>query len=778
MSFAGITRIRARGFRGATRPLELELDPARPFVLLYGDNGCGKSTIADAIELAIAGTKGSLADIGSATIADLASKGVTTGPLQVELEVGGETYRATMPGSKPQLSGPGERPRVLILRRARLAAMAVATPSDRYEELKRFIDVETVAACEAQLEKAAKEARARLGDSATRHTETEGELDSIWRDAVGATAVHSGGTAHEWATELVATSPDRGATAERGRALTSLAAHLSRAHEMQLQAGRAAAESTAANVARDKARERFAARATTLASAPAEVELLQAAKAVLAAEGTAADRCPLCTQQMSRTELAARVDARLTALTELDAARRQAESAARHAQASEGAVKLARRQHGAAVEALKSELSLALPHLPPEVPTTARGFVEAVALEETPSKLDEELASLRASLDSAASAGTAQDHLRADVKRTLDRGAETHRQAEDDERLSRRLESMLQVVRDMRKEHVEGVLAEVAGEVNRLYAEIHPGEMAVLGSASFYLDPKTRASLHHRVRFGSADSVAPQACYSESHLLTLALCLWLALAKRERPGEAVLVLDDVITGVDAAHMKRLAALLAREGREFAQVILTTQSQRLRRYLQSGLGPTHQLDSRALRWSLALGIACGLDPGDVERLRQELAKPVPHREMVAVAAVRVLEALLRQLALLYRRPVPFGEPPEPTLGELLDAWPKKDGGRVRVERFDGSAWSEVGSLGDRLAAVRDLGHVRNQVAAHLSTIGDEVPAAEVESYARAVASIADLLLCDACGQLPCRPKDEAYRCSCKTGGRRMLPVKLT
>jgi hypothetical protein len=139
---------------------------------------------------------------------------------------------------------------------------------------------------------------------------------------------------------------------------------------------------------------------------------------------------------------------------------------------------------------------------------------------------------------------------------------------------------------------------------------------------------------------------------------------------------------------------------------------------------------------------------------------------------------VLEALLRQLTLLYRRPVPFGEPPEPTLGELLDAWPKKEAARVRVEHREGDVWKEVGSLGDALGAIRDLEHVRNQAVAHLSAIGDEVPAVEVESYARAVAALADLVICDACGQLPCRAKDEAYRCACKPGGRRLLPVRLT
>lgn len=780
MSFAGITRIRASGFRGATQPFELVLDPKRPFVLLYGDNGSGKSTLADAIELAVAGTKGSLADVKSALITDLATKGVPAGPLRVELEISGLVFGATMPASKPQLSGPSPRPRVLILRRARLAAMAVATPGDRYEELKRFIDVDAVVACEAQLEKAVKDAKARLDDSAKRYAAAAAELETLWGEAVGVTssAADTAVAAHAWATDLVASVPDDAAASETGRALGSLAGEVPHAHGAQREASRATAQAGAAVVAQDEARARLDANAAILASVPAEVELLRAAKAVLAGGKPAGEHCPLCTQPIARVELAATVDARLTALSELDAARRQVEAAARQAQVVEGAALLARRQHGEAVDDLRAGFARALPHLPPTLVEAARRMVDALALEEPPPDLDQELARLRVSLEAFASAGAEQGHLRAGVKRALDRLEGTHREAEDDERLSRHLDAMLLVVRDMRKAHVESVLGEVAGEVNRLYAQIHPGEMEVLGSASFHLDPKTRASLLHRVRFGSAEDVAPQACYSESHLLTLALCLWLALAKRERPAETVLVLDDVVSGIDAAHMKRLAALLAHEGREFAQVILTTHSQRLRRYLQSGLGPTKELDCRSLRWGLAQGIACGLDPADVERLQQELAKAVPHRETVAGSAVRVLEALLRQLTLLYRRPVPFGEPPEPTLGELLDAWPKKVAARIRLERDDGEAWRQVGSLGDRLAAVRELEHVRNQVAAHLSAIGDEVPAAEVESYGRAVASLAELLLCDICGQLPCQPKDEAYRCSCKTGGRRMLPVQLT
>ena len=92
-SFAGITRLVAEGFRGATSRIELELSPEQPFVLLFGENGSGKSTLVDAIEFALWGTKGSLGDFKSTTIKHLATLGTESSPLSVEL-VAGEVLRS------------------------------------------------------------------------------------------------------------------------------------------------------------------------------------------------------------------------------------------------------------------------------------------------------------------------------------------------------------------------------------------------------------------------------------------------------------------------------------------------------------------------------------------------------------------------------------------------------------------------------------------------------------------------------------------------------------
>src|SRR6185436_882654 len=109
--FAGITRLVAEGFRGATSRIELELSPAQPFVLLFGENGSGKSTLVDAIEFALWGTKGSLGDFKSTTLRHLGTLGTESSPLYVELKAGGVSWIGNLAGSQARLNGPEARPR-------------------------------------------------------------------------------------------------------------------------------------------------------------------------------------------------------------------------------------------------------------------------------------------------------------------------------------------------------------------------------------------------------------------------------------------------------------------------------------------------------------------------------------------------------------------------------------------------------------------------------------------------------------------------------------------
>ena len=57
-----IDRLSLRGFRGASRPVEIPFDPHAPITLIFGENGTGKSTICDAIDFICNERFGSLQD--------------------------------------------------------------------------------------------------------------------------------------------------------------------------------------------------------------------------------------------------------------------------------------------------------------------------------------------------------------------------------------------------------------------------------------------------------------------------------------------------------------------------------------------------------------------------------------------------------------------------------------------------------------------------------------------------------------------------------------------
>ena len=57
-----VSKISMQGFRGATAPVEIPLDTEKPVIMVFGENGTGKSTIADAFDFVCNCGLGSLED--------------------------------------------------------------------------------------------------------------------------------------------------------------------------------------------------------------------------------------------------------------------------------------------------------------------------------------------------------------------------------------------------------------------------------------------------------------------------------------------------------------------------------------------------------------------------------------------------------------------------------------------------------------------------------------------------------------------------------------------
>src|SRR5574341_2335340 len=93
-----ITDLALRGFRGATLPVSVHFDPNSSVVLLYGENGTGKSTIVDAVDFLCNRNFGSLENyslgVGESARKHVTALGSSPGALTVRLRGEDEIGRA------------------------------------------------------------------------------------------------------------------------------------------------------------------------------------------------------------------------------------------------------------------------------------------------------------------------------------------------------------------------------------------------------------------------------------------------------------------------------------------------------------------------------------------------------------------------------------------------------------------------------------------------------------------------------------------------------------
>ena len=306
------------------------------------------------------------------------------------------------------------------------------------------------------------------------------------------------------------------------------------------------------------------------------------------------------------------------------------------------------------------------------------------------------------------------------------------------------------IVETKRKDFVRAILEEISEEVDRLYQKIHTNES--LGELTLSLRPGFKGSLLLNAAFYSEKGIPPQAYFSESHLDTLGLCIFLALAKKYETD--VVILDDVITSVDSSHLKRIIELIDEESDHFEHVILTTHYRPWRDQYRYHSVANQKLSFVELRfWSLANGINVHTNKLAIEDLESALLPENFDRQISAQRAGILLESLLNTLSVKYGTKVPNKRPPDYTLGELLSSLTKLSK-HIKVERYDkdGNLTDEIG-FETKFKTVASLFWIRNKVGAHFNFDGLEVSDTEVMEFGTSTLELANTLICPHSGTIP-------------------------
>ncbi len=768
-----IEELLLENYRGASSPITLEFPKDKKLVVIFGENGTGKTTLIDAIDAIANKSGGSLSLKSSTSIKSHAPTiGRRAGEMRLGLKTNGKEFTATL-NNNDFIVTPTDPISVCVLRRSNIQRFIESAPAARYQEIRHLLGTESAEAADVALKRAIDDLNTSLNTLVRRKVDSETQLERIWR----AEGQPAGRAALEWAREESRLAVD--ALLEKARKLADVRDTIKQAESEQ---GNLLYYSKQIGEIRNRLQAIEAQIRNLSADEPSSgvglLRVLEAARTYLDKDSER-DACPVCDQSANRRDLLNAIQDRLEALHELKLLDKERESAAEELQTAEiiaetSLVTLLTLKP--TLQQIAEEYGAPDPNDPledeEEHPNLLGDELEEIQyLLQLCQKIRIRVTNTEATLSQRAGRVNA---LRVALQEIDDSSAE----ATNLDRLLRAHERAHEIVRQTRLEFSQRILDSIRIEANRLYQAVHPEE--TLEISSLELDKKQKASLKQTVSFAGKDGLAPQAYFSEAHLDTLGFCLWMAFTKIQTiPEKTVIVLDDVFTSVDAPHMRRISELIAEESKSYSQVLITTHQRGWRDTFTNSHGPgrlTHLIELQA--WSLGGGIRGYKTPLAVEALTQALQAAPFDRHAAASKAGILLEALLDRFTLnlqcrLLRKPAG-----DYSIGELLDGVQGSlKSLALEQPTLEGAEWTHAPiCIDDLIGELRKLQFIRNQVGAHFNIQGAEVPDSDVKEFCALVLTLADTLTCSTCGQLPSRSRDQWLICTCPPDRAMRMRIK--
>ncbi len=655
-----------------------------------------------------------------------------------------------------------------MLRRSEILGLIEAQPADRYAQISRFVDVTSVENAEGALRKLAIDKSREYETATTRVIENLGEIERLWQQAGSPSP-----NALDWAAREVLRDQSRLDTRKAAidqliTAWDAVAAHPSKLATLAVQA-------KAAESAHHQAEKELAEIIGSVASDYlAVLDLLKAAQTHFHKHPNPAV-CPLCESSEKAADLAEEVNRRIQsqgAHSKLEAAKHAVATKARALEVAN------QRSADALSSALTDATTLAMycnsgvlpqgvecPSLP--VPDDLTKWAAWIQVNQKK----------RTVWEDESNACVADKKFIETLCASLATLTANKKRAKELETLVPRIKEAAELVAEQRKKFTDDILTAISGRVGELYEAIHPKEG--LNKIVLALDAGKRASLEIATEFGGKKDSPPQAYFSDSHLDTLGLCVFLALAERDAPEDKLLVLDDVLGSVDEPHVERIIGMIYDVLQRFRHAIVTTHYRPWREKFRWGmLKPDQTCHFVELgKWGFDKGISLsGAMIPEIGRLKVLLADPNPDIQAVTGKAGVILEALLDFLTLQYTCAVPRKHGNAYVLGDLLGAVNGKLLAALKVETLVGSTDGQVATsveLKPILDSIMQMAQARNVLGAHFNQTGFDLYPDDGIRFAKLVEQLSDALVCPEHGR-PMKDTGSYWR----NGGdtRRLHPLK--
>jgi hypothetical protein len=748
-----LTRISLEAFRGVLYPYEIKLDQGQS-LLMYGDNGTGKSSLADAIEWYFTGDIELLAKEGR----DHAVRHLGAPKDQktlVEIDTNGELGGSCSPKSPNEAAIEAASRETFLLRGRTIADFVDKSKGEKWSALQRLLGLGAIDELRTDLQKARSELK-RTRDAATAKLKEAAaavvaqkvkpdKIDAALAKLAKACGFEAQDTIEDYAKLdlLSLIDPAKAPMSSKSAATAQLAAELAGAEI-------------------DVDTDAFGAWNETIdsdAGDPTLVDVLGAASRFVEANPDT-KVCPVCDKKVVADALKKKLAATLAELEEQGAQFSTAETAAENA--ADALMQLQKDRTRWRTKA--KEVGVELPAIVDGAKAIKSAIAErrAIDVKATTAVIDKltawdknartQLASQTAEPEAPSTRNQAIEfgQLLVAAKQWSDASASEQRAKDAYERA----DSVFELCQAEQKKYVQSVLEQISAEVARLFERLHPMGANGRKVGSVAVETWGDKGIELAVDFYGQRQRPLHGVLSESYMNSVAIVLFLAMARTFNERLNFLVLDDVVNSFDVTHRGRLGEVLIEEFEDWQLIVLTHD-----RYF------FEQVRRRVKGWSSYQVLGWSYDRGPSLREQRGATDVDAALELLDAGAIgdaarrgrRGLEHVLKELCEGLEVPLPYrrGNDNEfREIGQLLS-------GLRRLLKDDSQGKKFLASIDGTLRSLEADAQAVLNAEAHASDSGPST--GEVRSTLERVRDFDTLWTCTKCNTRIW--KESGVRCKC-------------
>ncbi len=562
-----LTKITMQAFRGVRDVYDIDLAQSQS-LLMYGDNGTGKSSLADAIEWFFTGEIELLAKEGR----DHAVRHLGAPKEQatlVAIATNGELGGSCTLKSPNKLAIEAASRETFLLRGRTIADFVDKSKGEKWSALQRLLGLGSIDELRTDLQKARSELK-RSRDEAT--SKTEQTAAALRAQKVEPEDVEKtlGTLAQACGFESQATIDDyfrldlktlMGGSTPVASPRATNAALKTEIDTVKINVDVAAFRKWNDTVGGG-------------AQGTSEIDLVTSAVRWVKDHGDA-KACPLCDKKIGADALRDKLLETLSALQEKATKLLSAEQSAKNAESALGSLHADRSRWRAKMREIGVEVSAPPDAVAVKSAIVERRAVDLAAVEACIAALKKwDAAALAALENQSFDAEPPSARNQAAVFGQLLVAAKQWSDASAAELLAEsafeRADAIFEACQGEQKKYVQEVLEQISAEVARLFERLHPTKN--IGGVA--VETWGDKGIELAVDFYGQRQRPLHGVLSESYMNSVAIVLFLAMARTFNEHLEFLVLDDVVNSFDVTHRGRLGELLIEEFKDWQLVVLT------------------------------------------------------------------------------------------------------------------------------------------------------------------------------------------------------------